>query len=371
MNKALIALTAAFALHNTTAHSVIFNSNTVIGVGDPTYDGQPIVVSNCTLTVNGPHRFASLLLTNSAVLTHSPAPNGETNNRVDLTIAGDVGIPTDCSMDVSGRGYASASGPGVGCSNGSESGGGGGHGGVEGVSAKGCPGGGAYDSFLTPTLPGSGGGNGYATSGGFAGGIIQLTVGGTLRVDGALTAQGANPTSGGYGGGGAGGSITLVVDTLAGTGTISANGGNGSNPGGGGGGGRIAVELTTLESPPMTTAFGGNGNQRGGAGTVLVRPIRSQIANLDVGNGDTFGAVTPLSIAGGVQSLVIRNGAIVVPGDALVVTNLSVGSNGVLTCLSGQAGLFATAVNALNIEVGGRVTADGRGWLQSLDPQHS
>ena len=205
ITNTLFVITAAFALHNTAAHAVVFTTNTTIGAGNTSYEGHEIIVSGCTLTVDGPHAFASLALTNGAVLTHSPASNGETNNRVDLIIAGDAEVPVGCSIDVSGHGYASASGPGAGCSNGGESGGGGGHGGVGGVSAKGCPGGGAYDSIQSPGMHGSGGGNGYASPGGYGGGVIRLTVGGTLRVDGAITADGANPSSGNYGGGGAGG----------------------------------------------------------------------------------------------------------------------------------------------------------------------
>src|ERR1035438_3376705 len=62
------------------AFGFTFTSNTTIGAGDLTYEGQDIVVSNCTLTVNGPHNFASLVLTDSAVLTHSASPNGEAAN---------------------------------------------------------------------------------------------------------------------------------------------------------------------------------------------------------------------------------------------------------------------------------------------------
>ncbi len=73
MNRTLIALTAALALHNTATQAVVFTSHTAIGVGNTTYDGQEIVVSNCTITINGPHSFASLLVTNGGAITHSPA----------------------------------------------------------------------------------------------------------------------------------------------------------------------------------------------------------------------------------------------------------------------------------------------------------
>ena len=49
-----------------------FTTPVTISESDMTYDGQDIVVNGATLTVNGPHSFASLLLTNAAVPTHSP-----------------------------------------------------------------------------------------------------------------------------------------------------------------------------------------------------------------------------------------------------------------------------------------------------------
>ena len=76
-HKVLRSLALALSFTAATAFGLTFTSNTTIGTGDPTYDGQDLVVSNCTLTVNGAHNFASLLLTNGTVLTHSAAPNGE------------------------------------------------------------------------------------------------------------------------------------------------------------------------------------------------------------------------------------------------------------------------------------------------------
>ena len=49
-----------------------FTTPVTISESDTTYDGQDIVVNGATLTVNGAHRFASLLLTTGTVLTHSP-----------------------------------------------------------------------------------------------------------------------------------------------------------------------------------------------------------------------------------------------------------------------------------------------------------
>ena len=81
MKRHLSALVGLLALGLCTweagAATYTFVSDTSIAVGNTTYDGQDIVVSNCTLTVDGAHPFNSLRLTNTAVLTHSPAPNGE------------------------------------------------------------------------------------------------------------------------------------------------------------------------------------------------------------------------------------------------------------------------------------------------------
>ena len=71
--NALLVITVAFALHNTTAHAVVFTNNAAIGVGNTNYDGQEIAVSSCTLMVDGPDAFTSLLVTNGGVVTHSPA----------------------------------------------------------------------------------------------------------------------------------------------------------------------------------------------------------------------------------------------------------------------------------------------------------
>jgi hypothetical protein len=211
-----------------------------IGAGDLTYEGQDIVVSNCTLTVNGPHNFASLVLTDSAVLTHSAAPNGEAANLLSLTIAGDLALDAASRIDVSARGYAAQQGPGAGTANPGGWGRGAGHGGVGGTAVNyGGLGGGAYDSITTPAQWGSGGGSG---SGGPGGGVAVLNIAGTLRVDGTLTADGSaapNPQCGG----GAGGSLWISAGTLTGGGLIAARGGAGgvTAGGGGGGGGRIAL----------------------------------------------------------------------------------------------------------------------------------
>ena len=82
-----------------------------------------------------------------------------------------------------------------------------------------------------------------------------LVVSGTLTVDGTLTANGACKCVTDHGGG-AGGTISMTIGTLAGSGVISADGGNGNGGGGGGGGGRILVSGTDTYSGTYTVDFG-------------------------------------------------------------------------------------------------------------------
>jgi len=269
--KSSIALIAALALSTTAALATTFATNATIAAGNTTYDGQPIIVSNCTLTVNGPHSFASLQVISNAVLTHSAAPNGEASNLLSLTIAGNLGVDSSSEIDVSGLGYAKGAGPGAGTywtsGNYANCGSGAGHGGTGGSTFVGGVGGGVYDSLLTPSLWGSGSAGGDDAAGGAGGGVICLAVAGTLQVDGVIAADGVSV--GFTAGGGAGGSIQISAGTLAGGGSISAQGGSTpTNGGGGGGGGRIALYLTQNTFGGNITAAGGLGFQNGGAGAI-------------------------------------------------------------------------------------------------------
>ncbi|MCX6878216.1 MAG: hypothetical protein NTW21_31050, partial [Verrucomicrobia bacterium] len=190
MKTLLTAL--ALTLSLTDAGAITFTTNTAIGAGNTTYDGEQITVSGCTLTVDGPHAFASLAVTNGGVVTHSAAPNGEANNRLELTIAGDVTVDATSRIDVNGRGFGTGQGTGAGGNCGTTGGGGGGHGG-QGGSGSGCGGGSAYGSITQPTAWGSGGGRcSPVATAGSGGGTVRLSVAGVLTVDGQLSANGTN-----------------------------------------------------------------------------------------------------------------------------------------------------------------------------------
>ena len=242
MKTRILLTTLALTLPLAGARAVILTTNATIAVGDTTYDSQDIVVSNSTLTVNGAHSFASLLLASNAVLTHAAAPNGETDNRVSLTVAGDVTVDVTSVINAAGLGYAANKGPGAGGQSSWGGEGGGGHGGNGGNGIPGAGGGAIYGSIPAPITHGSGG-NYHAGSGG---GVIRLAVGGTLTVDGVISASGNNAYDA-DGGGGSGGSVFLSAANLAGTGSIRADGGNGGSSGSGGGGG--GYSLTRLVFP--------------------------------------------------------------------------------------------------------------------------
>ena len=66
-------------LNSQPLQAAIFTTPVTINEGDAAYEGQDIVVDGTTVTINGPHAFNSLLLTNGAVLTHSPCTASETH----------------------------------------------------------------------------------------------------------------------------------------------------------------------------------------------------------------------------------------------------------------------------------------------------
>ena len=153
--------------------------------------------------------------------------SGRGTKQLIVKCGGDFTLGSGAAINVTGKGYRNKQGPGFG-----EQGRGGAHGGG-GYGAQGK----CYGSMLSPITIGSGGRDSAATGGG----AVHLTVGGTLTVDGAISANGGTVTSGDYHG--AGGSIYLTANAMSGAGAISAYCGytSGSTAGGGG---RIALKLT-------------------------------------------------------------------------------------------------------------------------------
>src|SRR4051794_344065 len=70
------AVALLFCAQITSAATITFTHDATIGIGDFSNDGRDIIVTNCTLTVDGQHGFRSLQVLGGAVLTHSAMTNG-------------------------------------------------------------------------------------------------------------------------------------------------------------------------------------------------------------------------------------------------------------------------------------------------------
>jgi len=317
--------------------------------------------------------FASLLIGSNAWLTAS-APNINEN----ITINGNITVQPGGGIIADAAGYTANQGSGHGtyyyyapnypCS-------GAGHGGYGANSVSNAAAGGTagYDSITAPFSAGSGGG-GYSSYsiGGNGGGVIQMTVSGSLQVDGTLSANGGNG-SGTGGGGGSGGSLNLSVGNLLGTGVISVNGGNGvDGTGGGGGGGMIAVSFNQSNQFAGTiSACGGSGANYGGAGTIYIRTNSTGQSLFIVDNAGHHGTNTPISTPLYTGMLVVRNGAAAVPNYSVspqTIGNLLVTSNAWL--VAGSPGNYSGIINLTvngnaTIQAGGGIVTDGSGSAQN------
>ena len=69
---ALVLLISPFS----SVGAVVFTGDTVIGVNNSVYDGADVILSNCVVTIDGPHSFTSVRVANGGTLTHSASANG-------------------------------------------------------------------------------------------------------------------------------------------------------------------------------------------------------------------------------------------------------------------------------------------------------
>ncbi len=306
---------------------------------------NPSVLSTPLVTPAG----VNVIIRNGAALTHAP---GNTSGLL-MQVADNLTIDSTGLIDAGGRGYAGGQGPGAGADGvlTNECAGGGGYGGSGGAGTN-VAGGGTYGSFSQPTDLGSGGGASNTITGKRGGGAIRLTVGGTLTVNGEISADGAN-YDGTYSGAGSGGSIWITAATVIGSGTIHANG-RGYTPcsNGGGGGGRVAVygDLSTFTGANALQARGA-ATTGPGCGTVYRAQI-GQPAQLIFDNGGTANQSvqsSPIVTPAGVN-VIIRNGA-------------------ALSHASGSvSGLVMQVADNLTIESTGLIDAGGRGYAGGQGP---
>jgi hypothetical protein len=221
-----------------------------------------------------PTSFNSITINNGGILTHQANTNTQTDAlNLDLD---DLTINQGGKIDVSGKGYDVSQGPGKGIDNSSVSSGAG-HGGDGGNSSSGVAGGAAYGSVNEPITIGSGGEiSSSSARTGRGGGAIKLIITNAIAIEGIIDASGLNGSGGRSDGGGAGGSVWITAASISGSGSIIANGGNGSHSvyggGGGGGGGRIALCSSILDFPTenffYTGGVGPGSAQNGEDGTL-------------------------------------------------------------------------------------------------------
>ena len=141
---------------------VVFTNNATISETNASYDSQDIAISGATVTIDGPHSFNSLLLTNGAILTHSPC-TATVTHKLDVTVTNAVVVSTNSRIDVSGLGYVAGRTKGNTTVGGATSDAGGSYGGLGGSSYSGGNSGtpnAAYGDYAAVEDWGSGGGSG-------------------------------------------------------------------------------------------------------------------------------------------------------------------------------------------------------------------
>jgi hypothetical protein len=276
----------------------------------------------------------NLLIGSGAALTTSglpPYPAG-----IELAVLGSATVEPGGRLSLDAAGYNSLAGPGAGRFV-SGLGSGGGYGGPGGASAT-APGGAVYGLADSPTEAGSGGGGIPGTSipgaGSQGGGVLRLTVGNTLKVDGAISADGNAGLGENYGGG-AGGSLWLTANRLEGTGRISAAGGDGELfGGGGGGGGRIVVAFRTNAFAGVLSAQGGGGYLAGGDGTIYVSPAPELRVLSQSPTGTVANAVSSIllsfSSAVALETFTPEDVELVTPWGPMPASNITVSASGTL-----------------------------------------
>jgi hypothetical protein len=213
----------------------------------------------------------------------------DVGNELGVTlIANSIDIQPGGEITADGLGYAwEAGNPGPGVGGGEQGGGHGGYGGGNG-------GGLAYGSVLEPDMPGSaGGGDSWDNDplGQPGGGAVKIIVGDILQVDGVLSSNGIDALY--ERGGGAGGSLWLILESLSGSGVVRANGGEGypalGGYAGGGGGGRIAAYIHNDTFTGTWEAVGGGDGNVGGPGTIYLENMTTGYKELLIDNQDLAG----------------------------------------------------------------------------------
>jgi len=274
-------------------HSFVVHGDLALGASGAT-GASMTIGGGSTLDVGGTLTVAhnSTLLCGGRYTT-APVDRDWVGQGVEI-IATDVVIEAGSALTADAQGYIGGTsanegrGPGGGKLSGVY-GGGGSHAGIGGLN-----GGPTYGAPFAPTDLGSGGAGEddywHGGTGGAGGGALEMTVSGTLTVDGTLSANGQDEQDEvkDWTGGGSGGSIYATAGAFTGSGRLEAGGGA-TAVGGGGGGGRILLHAGTIDGTATISANGGDAKYGGDGGEVWLSYWDS--LTLPMGN---------LSVAGGV-----------------------------------------------------------------------
>ena len=313
-----------------------------------------------------------------------------------------VTVDAGGSINADGTGFLGGTGPGKGNLRS-----GGGYGGSGGQSTSGTAGR-PYGSPVGPTALGSGGHTAVTipTAGG---GAIKLFVsGGTVTINGRLSANGL--TGGADNGAASGGSVWIIASTLSGTGSIVANGGNHTTIGSGGGG---RVDISQLSNNSFAGTLQANsGSITGGTGLgqtgSILFPVGGDLSltnqTIKFNNCNAFGALALSSSTlnfernvGNIDACAMSATSVTVGAtstlniyrnnsetdDTFNLGNITVNSGGNIiaysstTLVNAEAGGTAEipygkgiTINATSVTVdaGGSINADGKGFAAATGP---
>ncbi len=228
-----------------------------------------LIIDGTSVTLSGVQVYDTIRIINGGILYVEDYDGDLSKGRLELQ-ANEIFIDASSSINADGKGYRGYTQDEAQCGDGEGPGGGGA--GAIGVGSAGGGGGyggaGGRGGYVSGWSPGAGGsaygdennaglwmGSGGATGtespayGGDGGGAIILNAE-NITIEGSVTADGGNGSN--RGGGGSGGGIDITVDNLIISGLIRANGGDASVghyfSGGGGGGGRITIIVNNTYS---------------------------------------------------------------------------------------------------------------------------
>jgi len=365
---------------------------TFLGDGDTVYDGGAIFIAGGTVAIDGAHNFSRVTIGPGGVLTHSDATPSSVPALTDLTV-GEFTLEAGGLIDVVGKGYVggcfsgfpdcpgSSFGRTVGNASSVHGTTSAPHGGTgRTTSALLAP---TYGDAFGPIELGSGGGAG-ADKGGDGGGAIRISAT-TMVLEGSIHADAEDLVTPDLDGqGGSGGSVNLSADTLSGSATITARGGDGHNVNqltrSGGGGGRIALVATDASGWSGTLdARGGAGSptstipgEPGGPGTIYTDfGGNTEVLVTDFGTGDgfpnpVFGASATGSSVGGGAALRVEGNANVAAVDDLNLGDVTLADNARLshpqTRTDAEQGLRITA-GTITVGPTAGIDVSGLGYL--------